>query len=291
MLEWKSFEISDREKFNEISKNVDTYSADYCFSALFLWQHKYKNTFAIDNGEIYIKEQNDYVFPIGNLDYKTAINQISKDAKASGNQLKFTALVESDIEKLKSVFGENIDIIEHRDAADYLYTSEKLTNLAGRHLSSKRNHINRFTENGNWEFREVTSASVNEARKFLNDYYDYKNDESLHFEVEAINKMFDNFDELEITAGLLYQNDKPIGFSAGAQINDKVFDVHFEKAIAEIQGAYPMINREFSRLVASKYPKVEYINREEDLGLEGLRRAKLSYKPDILLMKYSAEIK
>ena len=85
------------------------------------------------------------------------------------------------------------------------------------------------------------------------------------------------------------ENDEVIAFSMGARMNELYYDVCFEKAYSAINGAYAMINREFSRMIAEKYPEVQFLNREDDMGIEGLRRAKESYTPDILLEKYLAE--
>jgi hypothetical protein len=87
---------------------------------------------------------------------------------------------------------------------------------------------------------------------------------------------------------MLYQNGKPVAFTAGTRLDDIVFDTHFEKALPGVEGAYTMVNREFARMIAAELPDIQYFNREEDMGLEGLRRAKESYHPDVLLMKYFA---
>ena len=100
--------------------------------------------------------------------------------------------------------------------------------------------------------------------------------------------MFENYEVLGFFGGLLYQNGEPVAFTAATQLDQLTMDVHFEKALPGVEGAYTMINREFVRAISEKFPDVEYINREEDMGLEGLRKSKESYHPDVLLMKYTA---
>ena len=100
--------------------------------------------------------------------------------------------------------------------------------------------------------------------------------------------MFSNYEALGCIGGLLYQNGEPVAFTAGTKLDDEVFDVHFEKALPGVEGAYTMVNREFARMVHSMFPGISAFNREEDMGIEGLRKAKESYHPDILLMKYYA---
>ena len=100
--------------------------------------------------------------------------------------------------------------------------------------------------------------------------------------------MFENFEALGFFGGLLYQNGTPVAFTAATQLDNLTMDVHFEKALPGIEGAYTMINREFVKAISERFPGVEYVNREEDMGLEGLRKSKESYHPDVLLMKYTA---
>ena len=118
--------------------------------------------------------------------------------------------------------------------------------------------------------------------------YKEKNDPDLADEAGAIEEMFEHYETLGFLGGMLYQNGEPVAFTAGTKLDDEVFDTHFEKALPGVEGAYTMVNREFARLVKAEYPDIAAFNREEDMGIEGLRKAKLSYHPDILLMKYFA---
>ena len=113
----------------------------------------------------------------------------------------------------------------------------------------------------------------------------------LEAEAGAIEEMFANYEALGFIGGLLYQNGEPVAFTAGTKLDEEVFDVHFEKALPGVEGAYTMVNREFARLIHAELPGIGAFNREEDMGLEGLRKAKESYHPDILLMKYFAREK
>ena len=107
-------------------------------------------------------------------------------------------------------------------------------------------------------------------------------------ELDAINISFENYFDLGFVGGLLRANGEVVAFTFGEEMNPEVFCTHIEKAYADVRGAYPMINREFAANALSQY---KYINREDDTGSEGLRKAKLSYCPDILLEKYMARVK
>ncbi len=136
--------------------------------------------------------------------------------------------------------------------------------------------------------KPIEIASIKEARAFVAEFYKEKEDPGLAEETVAINEMFDSFAELGFIGALLYQKGKPVAFTAGTKLGEAGMDVHFEKALPDVDGAYTMINREYVNMVAQMKPEVEFFNREEDMGIEGLRKAKLSYHPDILMMKYFA---
>ena len=146
-----------------------------------------------------------------------------------------------------------------------------------------------FTTCGTGE--PIKASSIDEAKAFVDEFYREKDDPDLADEAGAIEEMFANYRELGFLGGMLYQNGEPVAFTAGTKLDDEVFDTHFEKALPGVEGAYTMVNREFARLVRAEYPDIAAFNREEDMGLEGLRKAKLSYHPDILLMKYFAREK
>ena len=221
-----------------------------------------------------------------------AIEDLADEAHSLGCKLLLRGLTDDTLPGFLAAYGDRFDITEDRDNADYIYTADKLCNLPGRHLASKRNHINKFERTGDWELRPLISdTALDEALAFVSLFFHEKNDPELVSEARAIEEMFEHYDELGVYSALLYQNGKPVAWSAGTALNSRVFDVHFEKALASAEGAYAMINREFARMIVREIPTIELFNREEDMGLEGLRRAKLSYHPDELLMKYYAREK
>ena len=228
-----------------------------------------------------------------------------------GDKLVLRGLTDKTLEEFLPLYGDRFEITEDRNNADYIYTTEKLCELAGRHLSSKRNHIKHFERNGAWEFHRIASdscgcitscrgtaekgiyksSSIDEARAFVNRFYKEKDDPELSDEATAIEEMFEHYDELGFIGGLLYQNGEPVAFTAGTRLDNEVFDVHFEKALPGVEGGYTMVNREFARMIHAELPGIIAFNREEDMGIEGLRKAKESYHPDVLLMKYFAKEK
>ena len=182
---------------------------------------------------------------------------------------------------------------ENRDGADYVYYSKDLITLAGKKLHSKRNFINRFQKEygDRYQFREIDDSKYQQVLAYHNEWCkqnDCKEDESLRGEICGQLAGLKNRQALGLKTGVLYLDGKVIAYSFGTQLSEDTFVVHIEKADHTIDGAYPMINKCFAE---HHCQNVEFINREEDMGLEGLRKAKLSYHPAFILMKYCATLK
>ena len=309
MISWRDIQIEDKVSVNEIKGSYCAgacdgadgrddrvgvlCNADYSFTNMFIWRHEYKTMVSFQDEMLIVGNPHwlMYSYPLGDVDVRKAVEFLREDAHAKGRKLVIRGLTEESLDKFLDVYGEEFDISEDRDNADYIYTADKLCNLPGRKLSTKRNHINKFERNGDWEFVKITKDNIETAKDFVAEFYLEKGDPELESEAIAIGEMFEHYDALGFIGGLLYQSGEPIAFSAGTRLCRNCMDVHFEKALPHVEGAYTMVNREFARMVVAEYPEIEYFNREEDMGLEGLRKAKLSYHPDILLMKYFAREK
>ena len=308
MIDWKEIKLSDRDAINARICASGCHGADYSFANLYMWRYAYKPQIYFTENRLLVgmPEWNLYAYPKGGGDVRPSIELLLEEAHSRGEKLVLRGLTDKTLEEFLPLYGNLFEISEDRDNADYIYMSAKLTDLPGRHLASKRNHIHKFERNGDWEFRRITTGaelhpsgstseggepectSLSQAREFVAEFYKEKDDPELADEAIAIGEMFDNFDELGFIGGLLFRKGEPVAFTAGTCLDNEVFDVHFEKALPGVEGAYTMVNREFARLVTAVYPEIEAFNREEDMGLEGLRKAKESYHPDILLMKYFA---
>lgn len=310
MIDWKEVELSDKPAIEERICASGCHGADYGFANLFIWRKAYRPLIAFCGTRLLVgmPQWNVYAYPKGDGDPSPSIELLFKEAHERGEKLRIRGLTDKTLEEFLPLYGDRFEITEDRDNADYIYTADKLCNLAGRHLSSKRNHIKHFERNGRWEFHRITAegcgcvtscqqtaedrdyklSSIADARSFVSEFYREKNDPDLIDEAAAIEEMFSNYEALGCIGGLLYQNGEPVAFTAGTKLDDEVFDVHFEKALPGVEGAYTMVNREFARMVHSMFPGISAFNREEDMGIEGLRKAKESYHPDILLMKYYA---
>ena len=307
MIDWRDITLEDKALIEEKICASGCHGADYGFANLFIWRKAYKPKIAFCDDRLLVgmPQWKVYAYPKGDGEIRNSIELLLGEAHSLGNKLRIRGLTDKTLEEFLPLYGDRFEIIEDRDNADYIYMSSKLCDLPGRHLSSKRNHIKHFERNGAWEFHKIAAgscevftscegsvcgrlSSISEAKAFVDEFYKEKNDPDLADEAGAIEEMFEHYEALGFLGGMLYQNGEPVAFTAGTRLDNEVFDTHFEKALPGVEGAYTMVNREFARLVKAEYPEIAAFNREEDMGIEGLRKAKLSYHPDILLMKYFA---
>lgn len=171
-----------------------------------------------------------------------------------------------------------------------MYNIDDLAELRGKKFQQKRNHLNRFEQNyPDWRVAPITGETMSDAAAVIEKWFRTKRETDpemdLGLEQVALRRAFENFDALELEGLVLYAGGEPVAVTVGSRLSQDTFDVHFEKARDEIQGAYGAINRAFARHLREKYPELRYLNREDDLGLPGLRKAKQSYNPAFMVEK------
>ena len=284
MLNFKKIEISDVDAYNEFMKNNKEFSCENSFVNLLVWASVYGNMIAYSENQLFIKsgfgEKETFRLPIGgDLDF--GIREIEGYSKKPS----FWIQDGERFEKLGKSFKERYEMFENRDAADYIYFSKDLAELQGKKYHSKRNHINSFSKKYAWRYEEINGGNIQKIKTCAEIWYEENSDKAdkyLLAEKNGIDIILDNMDVLGVKGGAITVNDSVVAFSLGSPINDDVFDIHIEKALKDYAEGYTVINREF----AKRLKDFKYINREDDMGLEGLRKAKLSYKPEIILKKY-----
>lgn len=292
MIEFRPIELSDQEWIEKRLKDADLMGCEYTFVNNYIWGKQYNLEIADLNGFYCTKSGSEdsieYGFPIGEGNLKEVVMCLIEDAKERNVPFVMKSVMKEHITLLDLVMTGQFEYTLNRDDCDYVYTAEKLAKLAGKKLHGKRNHIARFKDNPDWSYEEITEDKIEEClamnAKWCEKYAE-EGSITLHYEKCAIKRAFAHFKQLKLTGGLLRVNGEVIAYSIGEPLNHNTFVVHVEKAYAEIQGAYPMMNQQFVLNNATEY---EYVNREEDLGEEGLRKAKLSYYPEIILEKYRA---
>lgn len=294
MLTFRSPEIGDKQWITPYFENEDLLGAENAFGTMYIWQKAYRIQVCEHEGfflRAYGENIKYYGWPLGKGDRKAMVEILINDAKERGVPFRMIGLSEEMKEELSLLFPDRFDFIEDRDAADYVYLSSDLANLSGKKYHGKRNHISKFERLYQWSFEPVTMENLSACREVSDEWCSQNgcnHDSGLSKERCAILSAFEHFEELGFSGGLIRAEGKPIAFTMGEPISDKAYVVHFEKALSEYTGSYTIINREFVKNCLTQY---QYINREEDMGLEGLRKAKLSYYPAVLLIKYNAVLR
>ena len=298
MLTFKSLELQDKEIIDARLSQQNYRASDLCFTNLFCWGKKFDTQYAIADGWLIIRfkdnnRRNSYLKPIGTGNIKEGIAIIQDDHKQFDTVFQLRGLTQAMIDEIEAAMPGLFDYHLNRSVSDYIYTTEKLTLLKGKKLQSKRNHINRFKRENDWKYRSLTGnpALVIECKRMLDKWMEINREEkdpSLVYDDFATTLMLDHFEYLGLRGGLICVNNEIAAFALGEPLTADTMVVHVEKAFTDIHGAYTIINQQFAENEAAGY---DYINREEDMGIENLRQAKLSYQPDILLEKYNARLK
>ena len=289
MLKFKKTEIGDIEVFKKYIGFSGELSCESAFVNLLIWQSAYNNMWAEEDGQLIIKsgkgEDSSYRLPFGN-DFLKGINLIRE---YSGEEYPdFWVQEGKRLDNFKAKFGDKYVFEENRDAFDYIYLREDLANLSGKKYHGKRNHISAFSKKHNWSFKPITAENTEDVKLCAEKWYKEnadREDKYLRCEKQGVITILDNMELLGVRGGAVYVDGKVVAFTLGSRISDEIFDIHIEKALSDYAEGYTVINREFARTLT----EYKYINREDDMGLEGLRKAKLSYKPAILLKKYACK--
>ena len=295
-INWKRPELSDKEKIRSYFKKYPSRSCERTFTNVFLWSRHYGVTYAEVEHTIVFRSKEEglsFAYPLGEKeDVKRTLDVLSDYCKELGVGLALYNVTPEQFEHLEEWYPGRFSVEYDRDWSDYVYETESLTTLAGKKLHGKRNHINKFkTTYEDWSYETLTADNVEECFQMalkwrtLNgcDEHHEKNAE-MCVTLNSLRLM----KELDLVGGVLRVNGEIVAFTIGEELCEDTFVVHIEKAFADIQGAYPMINQQF---VSHECQKYQYINREEDTGSEGLRKAKLSYRPVFLVEKGLAKEK
>ena len=221
-------------------------------------------------------------------EFEKVLDALVEDAHREGEPFCLLGICSSMCSELEAFMPGKFQFTADRDYADYLYLRTDLAALAGKKFQSKRNHVNKFKRTYNYEYTPITPDRIQECMDLETEWCKANNcdqHEGTGNERRALVYALHNFEELGLTGGILHVDGKIAAFTFGMPINQDTFGIHVEKADTSIDGAYAMINYEFANHISEQYV---YLNREEDLGIEGLRKAKLSYQPAIILEKYVA---
>lgn len=288
--------LSDIDLIKSAMQGNEKLACEMSPANIILWARHYRTQIAFCKGEIVFRSGWDdgkvsYSCNMLNAENpKGLFDGLVDLAKEEGHAFCMHCMVAGEMDMVEKWYPGCYQICYNRDISDYIYLREKLASLPGKKLHGKRNHIRRFEEqNPDWRYEAITEENAAECEQMAMQWcmencmgemenIEYGKIDESKLVVYALR----NREIFGMAGGALRVAGRIVAITLGEPLTDNTFVVHFEKAFSEIQGAYPMINREFVRNELSGYV---YVNREEDMGLPGLRKAKLSYRPDILLEK------
>lgn len=285
MLKFEKIKSTDYKIYNSFIKDNDLLNCESPFATIFLWQEVYENKIAVTEDNVFLMSGSgkDSLFrlPLG----KNRDKALRKIFDYCSPDKPLFWICEDEIKDgIPEILAQNYNFYESRDDFDYIYLRENLANLSGKKYHSKRNHISAFTKKYQWYYSKITKDNAEDVWLCAQKWYNSREcDKYLLNEKKGIDFLLTHLEEFNIVGGAIYVDGEVVAFTLGTELNSMVFVTHIEKALPEYAEGYTVINQEFAKNELSRY---KYINREDDMGIEGVRKAKLSYKPEILLKKY-----
>jgi len=297
MIDFCKITPQDREHYQQLLLSGDERGCEFSFANLCLWGRQ-RIAFLYDHAVLFSQfdRRTVYPFPVGNGDKKTVLDAVIADSRERGISCRITGLTGEHIRLMQELYPDQFYYHCDRGSYDYVYAIDDLADLKGRKYQKKRNFYNRFRGNfPHYEVQPLTEAMLPAVQAMVDAWYEKRiqADPKADFLMErsALNKALQRHGELGMETLVLTDGGEVIAMTMGSFLAEDTVDVHFEKAREDVDGAYAAINCEFARYLREKYPQLRFLNREEDMGLEGLRKAKESYCPHHMTEKCWAHLK
>ncbi len=272
-------------------------NSEFTFTNLFMWQKSYNIRYAEIDGQLCIFSQHGTDPESVNLmiiqnDVSAVISELLKYFYEIG-QPPFIRIFGTEHKNLiKEAFPDKFKYEKDTDSFDYVYSVQDLINLPGGKYHAKRNHINKFKSMYNYKYHTMTPDYREDCREMFARWCDSKKDSisNIDEQLQAVNRLLDNWEKLDIAGGCLTVDGKMVAFSFGEVLcyPESIVVIHLEHADTDYQGSFPMINQQF---LEHQWSDFKLVNREEDMGLDGLRKAKKSYYPILMTEKFVATLK
>lgn len=295
MINFKKLEPADKAAYDVYLLSCGQRGCEYNFSNLYLWGRQ-KAAFLGDNLVFFsqFNQRSVYLFPICRGDVKTVIDAIIHDAHVRGIPCRLTSLTHEDCDLLEALYPDQFRFHHDRSGFDYIYNIADLATLKGKKFQKKRNHLNKFKQlHPDYRVEPITDANTPMVVDLLDRWYRTRLEADptadYHMEQAAIYKAMRCREELGMEGLVLMDGEELLAMTMGSPISGNTFDVQFEKAIDET--AYVAMCSSFAAHLMETQPDILFLNREDDLGIEGLRKSKLAYNPVVLLEKHWACLK
>ena len=293
MINFQKVRPEDKAAYEAVLAASSPRGCEYTFANLCFWG---RQEIAFLHGCIAIfahfEGRSFYGYPIGPGDRRAVIQDMLLDAKERGIPCRIGSLTKEDQQELSQWFPDDFLVVADRDGQDYVYDIQDLADLRGRKFQRKRNHVNRFRAiHEDYTVEPITVENMEQAKELVYFWYQIHREQGAGdylLEEIALDRAFRHYEKLHMEGILLKIGGETAAMTMGSFLDSHTADVHFEKAREDIDGAYAAVNSEFARYLREKYPDLLYLDREDDMGLEGLRKAKTSYNPHHMVEKYRA---
>ncbi|PAF46833.1 hypothetical protein BKH46_06360 [Helicobacter sp. 12S02634-8] len=294
MITYKQLSLEDKPLIESYLCQDFFYLSDVSFGNLYIWHTSRNISFCIVAGFLVIRTQYPqgkpfYFYPIGTGDKTQCVLALIEDSKARGERLEFRSLEARSVQELTLHFPDLFTFTPNRDRSDYVYSIKELIELSGRKYHKKKNHLNQFLQTyPDYSYTSIDPSNAPRVLQTWEEWYALNQEgasEGLKNENLGIINALKNYHVLGLKGGFISVGGVIVAFSFGEAINQEMAVIHIEKANPQYHGAYQIINQQ---LLAHEFSEYLYANREEDLGIEGLRRAKMSYNPVFLVEKFEA---
>lgn len=293
MISFQPVTPGDKKRITAYILPSGQQDCDLSFASLCSWHFMSESAYAIIDNRLVLRFTNEeglheYFMPIGEGNLIPVIDRLSEQAGAEKEPLILRGILPGTRETLEQYYPTLFEYNADRDYFDYIYRRQDLAELKGKHYQPKRNHVNKFKKEYRYEYRPLTPELIPECLLFEAEWCDrhgYEENENIRKERQALTFALDHYDELSLSGAVIHVEGKIAAFTFGAPISSDTFGVHFEKADISLDGSYSIINQQFAASLPEQYV---WLNREEDMGIPGLRQAKLSYHPVKLLEKCKA---
>lgn len=296
MIDFKDITLKDKEIITSYIFPNDCCNCEFSFANLVSWRFMYDTKYAIIDDFLVLRYNsggNDtFMMPIGKGSADIVVKKLIEEVLSQGIPFKMYAACHFMEKQVSKELSSRFIFESNRDSFDYVYNREELATLKGNKYQQKRNHVNRFMKTyPNWKYESATPKlirlCIEKETEWYNTNEDYRH-QNIDNERQALLFAMNHAEEIGIKGGVLSVDNEVIAFTFGFPINHKTFGVHFEKADIRYTGAFTVINQMFANDIPAEF---EFVNREEDLGIEGLRKAKLSYNPEFLITKGLIELR
>ena len=296
MIDFREIEPCDKALFDKYLPDGVERGCEFTFSNLYAWGVQ---SFAEISGHIALFSRfgkySVYLYPIGEGDIRGVVDALISDSATRGVPLVIGGVTLRGVKVLEELYPGKFQFKYSSSSYDYVYDIDALANLSGRKYHGKRGHIKKFESAfPDYKIEEISENTLPRVKEFVYLWYAKRAEEGVFdygLERDAILRALSSFSALSLDGIFLTANDEIVAVTLGSVMNKDTFDVQYEKALWDIDGAYPMINRAFARYIKQKHPDIRYLDREEDMGIEGLRKAKESYNPCRRIIKCKAVLR